>query len=321
MPGIKSVKDADVAGKRVLVRCDFDVPMESGKIMDDSRIKAALPTIQLLQEKGAQKIILIAHVGRPGGTVDESLRMAPVEARLRALTSVPFELRENLRFDPREEVNDPTFAQELASLGDIYVNEAFGNSHRKHSSMVGVPTLLPKYAGVRLMEEITRLSEALTPPPGAIALIGGVKVETKAPLIKKFAKLYEVLVGGAIANQYVSAEKNVLLPQDGVPELAGMLDIGPATAAAWAQKILNASFVVWNGPMGVYEQGYTNGTDVLAAALARATCKAVVGGGDTVAAIAKSGLDEKRVFVSTGGGAMLEFLIDGSLPGIEVLRE
>ena len=147
---LKSVRDAEVKGKRVLVRCDFDVPIKDGKVLDDTRIQAVIPTIELLHANGASNIVLLAHCGRPGGKIVEALRVAPIEARLKEFTSVPFELLENLRFDPREEANDSSFAQELAVHGDIFINEAFADSHRKHTSIVGVARLLPAYAGLRL---------------------------------------------------------------------------------------------------------------------------------------------------------------------------
>ena len=320
---VKSVRDADVAGKRVLVRCDFDVPMENGKVVEDIRLRDALPTLQLLREHGAAHITLIGHVGRPDGKIVEELRMAPVAARLAELIDMKgIEVRENLRFDPREEANDESFAKELAGLGDIFVNEAFADSHREHASIVGIPKFLPSFAGLRFVEEIEKLSNALMPPPGAIAILGGAKLETKLPLIEKFASIYNrVLVGGAIANEYKPKTANVVLPQDGVPQLEHMLDIGPQTQAAWAGEIIAAPFVLWNGPMGIYEkEEFARGTDALAAALAKVTGNAVIGGGDTAAAIARFTFDPSRIFISTGGGAMLEFLIKGTLPGIEALK-
>ena len=306
MSAIKSVKDADVAGKRVLVRVDFNVPLKNGAVQSDLRIRAALPTLELLHKNGAAKIILLAHLGRPDGKVVDALKLAPVEERTRTLTEVPFEMHENLRFDPREEANDPGFAAELAALGDIFVNEAFADSHREHASIVGIPKLLPGYAGLRFEEEVGRLSLALTPPQGALAIVGGVKFETKEPIIKKLLGLYaEVLLGGALANDVIKARglpfggslvsdipvsetiasnERLLVPTDAIfaesgsnAERSGLvvdiranesiIDIGPATAKRWADKISQVPFVLWNGPMGIYEQGYCDGTDALAAAL------------------------------------------------------
>ncbi len=359
MQKIKSVTEAEVAGKRVLVRVDFNVPLKDGAVANDLRIRTVLPTLDYLHAAGAATVIILTSLGRPEGKVVESLRLAPVEARLRELTTVPFEMRENLRFDPREEANDLGLAQELASLGDVYVNEAFADSHRAHASIAGVPKLLPSYAGLRFMEEVTKLTAALTPPAGSVAVIGGAKFETKVPLIQKLLSLYaEVLLGGALANDVIkarglpfggslvsatpvppaiAADERLVVPTDAVfaeigsnAERSGsvvdirknesLIDIGPQTAALWSGKISTAPFVLWNGPLGMYEQGYAEGTEALARALTQSTGTAVVGGGDTAAAVEKYKFDPQKVFVSTGGGAMLQFLADGTLPGIEALR-
>lgn len=356
---LRSLTDADVSGKRVLVRCDFDVPFEGGKVADDTRLKAAVPTIAYLKEKGAQSIILIGHAGRPEGRVVESLRMAPVAARLGELTDMTgVEVKENLRFDPREEANNPAFAGELASLADIFVNESFATAHRAHASTVGVAKLLPSYAGIHFMEEVEKLSAALVPPQDAVALIGGAKFETKSPLIEKLLASYsQVLLGGALGNDVLKARGfpfgMSLVSEVPVPtDIAGnerllnptdayfmggamdgrsgpvtdtrvdekIVDIGPETAMAWAKILQAAPFVLWNGPMGVYEQGYTHGTDALAGALASSSAAAVIGGGDTIAAVSKFTFDPQKIFISSGGGAMLEFLTAGTLPAIEVLK-
>ncbi len=356
---IKSVRDAEVSGKRVLMRVDFNEPLKDGAVQDDLRIRTALPTLELLHQKGVAKIILLAHLGRPNGRMVESLKLAPVKKRLRELTQIPLQLHENLRFDPREERNDESFAKELASLGDVFVNEAFADSHRVHASIVGIPKLLPSYAGLRFEEEVRALSKALTPPKNALAIIGGIKFETKVPIIKKLLGLYtEVLLGGALANDLIKARglpfggslvsdtpvpgemasnERLLIPEDAIFAESGsnaersgrvvdiranesIIDIGPATSKRWAEKISEAPFILWNGPMGIYEQGYRDGTDMLAAELVRSGVSAVVGGGDTAAAVSKFSFDPKKVFVSTGGGAMLQFLADGTLPAIEALK-
>jgi phosphoglycerate kinase len=362
MQKITSVSEADVRGKRVLVRADCNVPMVTvdgkSQVAGDLRIRAILPTLELLHTNGAAQILILAHLGRPGGKVDEAMRLAPVEARLRELTQVPFVMHENLRFDPREEANDPAFAQELAALGDVYVNEAFADSHRAHASIVGVPKRLPSYAGLRFTLEVQKLSGALTPPHGALAIVGGDKFDTKQPLIAKLLSLYgEVLLGGALGNDVIKArgmpfgdslissvpvppeiavDEHLMVPTDAVfsevssnAERIGsvvdiraneaVIDIGPQTAALWSDKIKKAPFVLWNGPMGLYEKGYADGTDALAQTLAESKVPAVVGGGDTAAAVEKYNFDPEKVFVSTGGGAMLEFLTAGTLPGIEAL--
>jgi 3-phosphoglycerate kinase len=327
MQEVKSVRDADVKGKRVLIRVDFNVPLDMTRgephIADDSRIRATLPTIELLQEHKVAQIILIAHLGRPGGKVVESLRLAPVEKRFRELTgnapNVSF--LENVRFDPREEANDEMFAKELAQHGDIFVNEAFADSHRAHASIVGIPKFLPSYAGLHLLEEIEKLSHALAPQKPALAIVGGDKLETKLTLIEKLSPLYDkVFVGGALANAMAESRGNIIVPADGVPQKKGMFDIGPATSETWAHEIKNAKFVLWNGPVGWYEKGYNKATDVLAQALVDSGVEAVIGGGDTAAALAKFSFDPRKVFISTGGGAMLQFLVEGTLPGIEALK-
>lgn len=360
MPQVKSVTDADVTGKRVLVHADFDVPLQDGVVANDARITAALPTIELLRQKGASQIILISKLGRPGGTVVEELRLEPVRKRLGELIDLTnIELRENLRFDPREEANDEGFAKELSMLGDLFVNEAFADSHRAHASIVGIPKFLPSYAGLQFEKELAALSKATTPPPGSVALIGGAKFETKLPLIQKLLASYgEVLLGGALGNDIIKARGmpfgSSAVSGGSVPVAVGsnvrlfapidvvvssgpgaereslvsdiraddkIIDIGPLTRELWSKKISAAPFVLWNGPMGVYEDGYQDGTDALARALVQSGVHAVVGGGDTVAALSKMQFDPEKVFISTGGGSMLEFLTSGTLPGIEALKK
>lgn len=361
MQGITSVSDAVVEGKRVLVRVDFNVPLKGGAVLDDSRIKAALPTIKLLQQRGAAKIILMSHLGRPGGTIDPRYDLAPVAARLAELVdTAAVELLPNVRFDPREEANDPAFAAELAAHGDVYVNDAFAASHREHASIVGVPKLLPAYAGLELLSEVEHLLAARTPPAGSLAIIGGAKFETKQPAIEQLLTNYAaVLLGGALGNDLIKArglpfgaslvsagpvptaiagDERIFVAADAVVRDAGanaerttlvvdtqateaIVDIGPQTADLWAQKVAQAPFVLWSGPLGVYEDGFTRGTDTVAAALAASGVPAVVGGGDTVAALAKINFDKEKVFVSTGGGAMLDFLVKGTLPGIDALKK
>jgi phosphoglycerate kinase len=360
---IKSVTEADVRGKRVLVRVDFNVPLEEAsgqiRVVDDMRIKAALPTITYLHEQGAAKILLVTHVGRPEGKIVENLRVKPLLDIVHTLANYPeVEMLENVRFDPREEANDEAFAKELAAHGDIYVNEAFPVSHRADASIVGIPKFLPSYAGLRFIEEVEHITPALTPPVDSVAIIGGAKFETKEPLLEKLLKLYgTVLLGGVLANdmlksrgmpigvshvspiavpQELAENEHIQQPLDLVVASATMsrpantgdvrkderiVDIGAKTAEHWADQIRRAPFVLWNGPTGVYEEGFTMGTDALAQALATTGARAVVGGGDTVAAIHKFTFEPARVFISTGGGAMLQFLADGTLPGIEALKK
>ncbi len=380
MLGIKSVRDADVAGKRVLVAVDFNVPLKDGVILDDARIRASLPTLELLHGRGA-KVVVMTHLGRPEGREVENLRVLPLAVRLGELmgcrvTVAPemsdFMMLENLRFDAREEEGDMGYAQELATFGDLFVNDAFSNSHRTHASIIGVAQLMPSFAGVRLMEEIEKLTEALTPPEGSLAIIGGAKFETKQPLIEKLLANYaKILLGGALGNDVIKArglpvgaslvsnapvnvaiasDDKLMVAADAVIEKldpkpartddsghsggdarTGMVvdvraderivDVGPVTAAAWAGMVESAPFILWNGPLGIYEQGYTDASDLVAHALSKSSARAVVGGGDTGAALKKYSFDPQKVFLSTGGGAMLQFLTDGTLPGIEALKK
>ncbi|HVY73030.1 MAG TPA: phosphoglycerate kinase [Candidatus Paceibacterota bacterium] len=360
---IPSLRDADVSGKRVLVHVDFDVPLDMTRgepqVIDDFRIRAALPTLQWLREHGASNIILISKLGRPEGTVVESLRMAPIAAHLATLIDMTgIEMRENLRFDPREEANDKAYAKELASLGDIFVNESFADSHREHASIVGIPKFIPGYAGIRFEQEVAHMEAALTPPAQSLAIIGGAKFETKQPLLEKLASLYgTILLGGALANDLLKSRGlpiGASLTSDmGVPiSLAQnpdiqepidllvktpegtsrssntgdvqhdekIVDIGARTVERWSAAIRDAEFVLWNGPTGIYEEGFVAATDALAEAIAHGDCRALIGGGDTVAALSKIPFDSERVFISTGGGAMLQFLAEGTLPGVEALR-
>lgn len=367
MQEVKSVRDAQVAGKRVLVSVDFNVPMRDGLIVDDMRIRAALPTLELLRGRGA-KVVIITHLGRPGGKVAKELSVAPLAHRLGELmrcrvTVAPeesdFMMLENIRFDQREEDGSAEYAQELATFGELFVNDAFSNSHRAYASVVGLPQYLPSYAGVRFLEEIEKLTEALDPPAGSVAIIGGAKFETKQPLIEKLIGKYaKIFLGGALGNDVIKArglpvgsslvsatpasltlasDDKLAVATDAVMQKEGgevrtglvvdvrtderIVDVGPVTAAAWAEAAAGAPFVLWNGPLGIYEEGFTEASDLVARALAKSPARAVVGGGDTGAALNKYSFDPVKVFLSTGGGAMLQFLTDGTVPGIEALNK
>lgn len=355
---MKSVESADVAGKRVVVRCDLDVL--EGDQVQDARLHAAIPTLQFLTDKGAAKITIIGHAGRPNGEVVESYRLTAVAARLRALApTLEFEVTENLRFDPREEANDEGLAKELASLGDVFVNESFATAHRTHASTVGIAKLLPSYAGLRFVKEVEHILAARKPPPGSLAIIGGAKFETKRPLIEKLLGVYDrVLLGGALGNDIikarglpvgqslvsatpvpvaiasndkiataidavlkgvdVGAERTSLIVDTQDDEI--IVDIGPGTATAWADQVAAAPFVLWNGTLGIYEQGFTAGTDLVTEAIATSGVRALIGGGDTIVAVDHAKFDSNKVFRSTGGGSMLELLLNGTLPAIEVLK-
>ncbi len=306
---LPQLSDFNFQGKRVLVRGDLDVPLRDGAVTDDTRIRECLPTIKYLLEHGAS-VILMGHLDRPEGRVVEKLKMAPVQEKLTELLgSSNFTLRENLRFNPGEENNDPEFAKELASQGDFYVNEAFAASHRAHASVVGVPQLLPHCAGLHFVKEVENLSKVIeNPQKPLVFVIGGAKPETKMPLVEEFKKKTDfVLVGGKLA-----ASND--LAKDG-------LDINSEAIQRFLEIIKTARTIVWNGPMGKYEdEKWQEGTRKIAVAIAQSPGFKVVGGGDTIAALTKFGLLVKMDYVSTGGGAMLEFLAKGTLPGIDALK-
>jgi len=388
-----SIEDLDLAGERVLVRVDFNVPLTDKKVRDDTRIKAALPTIKYLTAHGA-KVILASHLGRPGGKHCEDLKMDPVAKSLSKLLEKPVEkldsitgdeviqavkkmkegdilLLENLRFVNGEEENDPHFAQQLAELADLYVNDAFGTAHRAHASTVGVASHIPAVAGLLMKKEIEILSACLDNPKRPMTVIlGGAKVSDKINVIKRFLSLADnLLIGGGMANTFLVAsgydmgssfyEENqvdtareliaaagksnctIYLPQDLVvtEELkAGSIvetvslqnlekrwkaaDIGPETARIFGSVIAQSALVVWNGPLGVFEIAPFNaGTEAVAKAIAAAQAYSVIGGGDLVAALESLNLSGKMSFISTGGGATLEFWEGSILPGIAALKD
>jgi phosphoglycerate kinase len=338
----RSVRDAEIAGKRVLARVDFNVPLENGRVADDTRIRAALPTIQLLLEREAAKVRLCSHLGRPKGE-DPALSLGPVEEHLRSLVDDPrIAVLENTRFHPGETTNDPDFARELVDGSDLYVNDAFGSAHRAHASTEGVAHLLPAYAGLLLERELEELG-ALLEDPGRpfVAILGGAKVEDKIGVLESLAERADaVLVGGKMAEE-VSPRAKVVLPVDVVAAAAFEpdaesavtavdavsegwlgLDIGPETREAFATRIAEAKTVFWNGPMGVFEwPRFAAGTEAVARAVADADAHTVVGGGDSVRAIQELGLADQIDWVSTGGGASLEFLEGKELPGVVAIPE
>ena len=338
----RSVRDADVEGKRVLVRVDFNVPLEGGRVADDTRIRAALPTIELLLERGASEVVLMSHLGRPKGE-DPALAVEPVRARLREL--LPDErvrLLENTRFDPRETENDPELARELAAHGDLYVNDAFGSAHRAHASTEGVAHLLPAYAGLLLERELEELGALLeSPEQPFVAVLGGAKVADKIGVLESLGERADVvLIGGKMAEE-VERDAGYELPEDVVaaaafeadaearvvawddlPEGWLGLDIGPATRERFAARIAEARTVFWNGPMGVFEwPRFAEGTKAVAEAVAVADAHTVVGGGDSVRAVEELGVAERIDWISTGGGASLELLEGKQLPGVLAIPE
>ncbi len=335
---MKSIKEIEVSGKKVLLRADLDGPVESG-------LEETLPTIKLLMEKGA-RTILIGHLGRPGGKVVEKLRLDPVAEKLSEYLRKPVRkldncvgpdvkeavetmadgdilLLENLRFNKGEVEGGsgtvPDLARQLAGLANIYVNDCFATSHREHASIVGVSQYLPSYAGLRLKEEIMMLRNIVTKTEGPLLfIVGGAKQETKALLVRKLAKIADkILLGGTLMFEHsLEGIPNILFPVDAV----GVEDIGPETIKMFVEEIKKAKTVVWNGPMGIINaKEFEVGTRKIAEALAKSKAYTVVGGGDTVEALTRFGLRDKINFVSTGGGAMLQFLAEGTLPGIEAL--
>lgn len=337
----------NVNNKRVIVRCDFDVPLDGDKkILDDTRLVSSVSTIEFLIENGAT-VILVGHLGRPKGN-DPDLSLEPVARwfeeefpgiEVKKTHLGEFEgwklrenlyLLENLRFYEEEEKNDSSFSHKLAYLGDIYVNEAFGSSHRAHASIVGVAGLLPHFAGFHLRKEITILSNLIDNPKRPFTfIVGGAKIETKLPLISKMHKFADyVLVGGQIAEQ-----AKVLIEEQHRkgPNEKAMLFVADSTIDKnnitqnslenFIQIISRSSCIVWNGPMGFIENGFTNTTEDLANAIQKTNAYKVIGGGDTIGFLNQKNMLNKFDFVSVGGGAMLEFLAGESLPGIIALQD
>lgn len=394
MPAKLSVRDLDVGSARVFCRVDFNVPLADGRIDDDRRIAASLPTIRLLLERGA-KLLLASHLGRPKGKPVPSLSLRPAAQRLSEMLGqdVPLApdcvgpsadnavallspgrvlLLENLRFHPEEETNDPGFSARLASLADLYVNDAFGSAHRAHASTVGVARRLPKAAAGLLMQgEIENLSVLLEAPQAPYAaVLGGAKVSDKLDLIRNLlTRVNRILVGGAMAYTFLKAKGvevgdskveedlvemagslmeeaarravPLLLPvdhrvRDSEPEVAAAritpgvaipsgakgLDIGPATILAFTAALRDARTVLWNGPVGLFEEPpFDEGTRAVAAAIAASAAHSVIGGGDSASAVRRFGMEGRFTHVSTGGGATLEYLSGQTLPGLDALTD
>jgi phosphoglycerate kinase len=333
---MQSIRDAKVKNKKVLVRLDLDVPVTNGEVGELTRIESGLATLQFLLDNGASPVVL-SHAGRPGGEVDESLSLRPMLAKLTELLGGKFTYEiidrpmpnledtifalENLRFHSGEEANDPEFARYLASFGDLYVNESFAVSHRAHASFVGVGSLLPAYAGIHLMEEVERLESTMkSPAHPVVVVLGGAKVETKMPAITNMSSIADmILIGGKLAAE----AKDVALPENvRVAELTeDGFDVSESSAREFAEQIVVAKTIIWNGPLGKFEEPpYDAGTKVVAEAVAaNKQANRVIGGGDTIAAIDSFGLLDQVGYVSTGGGAMLDFLAGEELPGLKVL--
>lgn len=390
----KSVRDvAELAGKRVFVRVDFNVPLENGKITDDKRIRETLPTINFLIEKGA-KVILASHLGRPNGQVVEELRHTAsaarlsellgkpvtkaneaigeaVEAQVAALNNGDVLLLENVRFYEGEEKNDPELAKAFAKLADLFVNDAFGAAHRAHASTEGIAHLLPAVSGLLMERELEVLGKALNNPERPFtAIVGGSKVKDKIAVIDKMLEIADnIIIGGGLSYTFFKAQgheigkslvdnskldlalefiekakklgKNFLIPVDivvtddfsanantqivdvdGIPAEWEGIDIGPKTRELYADVIKNSKLVVWNGPMGVFEiEPFSHGTQAVARACAETSGYTVIGGGDSAAAAEKFHLADKMDFISTGGGASLEFMEGKVLPGVVALND
>ncbi|WP_139994009.1 phosphoglycerate kinase [Paenibacillus paridis] len=390
----KSVRDvAELAGKRVFVRVDFNVPLEDGKITDDKRIRETLPTINFLIEKGA-KVILASHLGRPNGQVVEELRHTAsaarlsellgkqvtkadeaigeaVEAQVAALNNGDVLLLENVRFYEGEEKNDPELAKAFAKLADLFVNDAFGAAHRAHASTEGIAHILPAVSGLLMERELEVLGKALNNPERPFtAIVGGSKVKDKIAVIDKMLEIADnVIIGGGLSYTFFKAQgheigkslvdnskldlalefiekakklgKNFLIPVDivvtddfsadantqivdvdSIPADWEGIDIGPKTRELYADVIKNSKLVVWNGPMGVFEiEPFSHGTLAVANACAETTGYTVIGGGDSAAAAEKFHLADKMDFISTGGGASLEFMEGKVLPGVVALND
>jgi phosphoglycerate kinase len=382
---IRSIRDIKIFENiPILVRASLNVPIENGVVMNDYRLRRAMPTIRYLSERGA-RVVLIGHLGEKGtetlspvaktlgnlirgvsffdGTIGVRAREA-----VRNITSGNILVMENLRRNGGEISNDRAFARELAALGDIFVQDCFDTSHRPHASIIGVPEILSSYAGFLLEEEISELSRALKPKKPSLAVIGGVKFSTKESVLSALLKTYDhVFVGGALANDFIRASgrevgksivsgantsyiKKLLLnirlvfPEDSVvvPFTSGglknnaghshiastdeisvdevIVDQGPVTTKLLIELAKEAETVLWNGPLGKYEDGFTSATNSFARSVAASNAYSTIGGGDTIAAVEDLGLLSQFSFISTGGGAMLDFLAKGTLPGIGAIN-
>jgi phosphoglycerate kinase len=340
----RSVREADVAGKRVLLRADLNVPLGDGKVADDTRIRASLPTLRLLLDREAAHVAVCSHLGRPKGP-DPALALAPVAARLRELVDDDrIAVLENTRFDPGETKNDPESSKRLADGMDLYVNDAFGSAHRAHASTEGVAHILPAYAGLLLEQELEMLGRLLGDVERPFVLVaGGAKVDDKLGVLVNLGQRADsVLVGGKMAEQLRDANplpyeaelptdvvaaaafeeeaESRIAPYDELPDGWLGLDIGPQTRERFEELILAARTVFWNGPMGVFEwQRFAEGTKAVAQAVADVDGFTVVGGGDSVRAVQELGLADRVSWVSTGGGASLELLEGKELPGVAAI--
>jgi phosphoglycerate kinase len=387
----KTVKDIDIKGKRVLMRVDFNVPMDKGIVMDDKRIRAALPTIQYVLDQGAS-LILMSHLGRPKGLgFEKEFSLKPAADALSKLLNKPVKIAsdcigadvealakvlkpdevlmlENVRFHKQEEKNDPEFSKKLASLGEIYVNDAFGSAHRAHASTEGVAKYLPAVSGFLMEKELEFLGKATQNPSRPyLAILGGAKISDKIAVIENLlGKCDALIIGGGMANTFLAAkgynmaeslvesssintaktiiakgDDKIYLPVDGVvgsktdthaptqivdvvkiPSGWSLMDIGPKSIEKFSKVLKGARLVVWNGPMGVFEDPrFSEGTFAIARLLANCGATTIIGGGDSASAVKKAGVAKQMTHVSTGGGASLEFLEGKILPGVAALAD
>jgi phosphoglycerate kinase len=342
----RSVRQADVGGERVLVRADLNVPLEDGRVADDTRIQAALPTLRYLLERDAAAVAVCSHLGRPKGP-DPAFSMESVRARLaELLPDERVEVLENTRFDPGETRNDPELARRLAEGRDLFVEDAFGSVHRAHASTVAVAELLPAYAGLLLERELEELGKLLGEVERPFVLVsGGAKVEDKLGVLRNLGgKADTVLVGGKMAEQlrednpldfdvelprdivaaseFAGEAETQVVPYNALPDGWLGLDIGPETREAFAAEIARATTIFWNGPMGVFEwPRFAEGTRAVAQAVAQSHAYSVVGGADSARALRELGLEDQISWLSTGGGAALELLEGKQLPGVAVIPE
>lgn len=370
LPTIRDIKD--LKGKTVLLRASLNVPLKDGNVTETFRLEQAVESIDFLKNAGA-RVVVIGHIGREA---DESLRsvveplnlltsvewggsMGGAHDKIQSLKNGEAILLENLRQDAREANNDESFAQELSNHCDLYVNDAFSDSHRAHASIVGIPKYLPSYFGFSFLREYDALLKVMEPKHPAVFILGGAKFETKLPLVDRYAKIYDkVFIGGALVHDILKAEgyeigkslvsdidltgnpvlklKNLSLPSDVVvtdgvkrrevgvravlPE-EYIYDAGPTTLKELGQLLEGAKTILWNGPLGNFEKGFSFGTEATARMVAASNAYTVVGGGDTIAAIRSLGLQNRFSFLSTAGGAMLVFLETGTLPAIDAVLE
>ncbi|EKD46709.1 MAG: Phosphoglycerate kinase [uncultured bacterium] len=344
---IQKVQDGFFLNKKVLVRADFNVAISNGKVKEKFKLEACRKTVEFLSSQAGAKIALVSHLGRPEGKVNMEFSLGQIQSELEVilgkkiifindcvgqvvadalekLDSGEIILMENVRFHEGDEKNDPEFSGKLAENFDFFVNDAFSVCHRDQASVTGVAKRIKSYAGLWLQEEIKNLNKVMHEPESpATAIIGGAKIETKLPLINKFQENYShILVGGKIANEAIDQgtvfSQKVILPVD----FAGdRLDIGPKTIKRFKEIIAASRVIVWNGPMGKFEEGpYDTGTREILDAVIESDAFTLIGGGESVQVLEENNLMGKISFVSTGGGAMLEYLSGNSMPGIEALR-